>query len=329
MKINVLITGHKGFLGSFLWEELKKNKKINLIGLDINIYSNNRKYSDSYHKINFFFFNKIDVIIHLAGVSTNYDPKGSIYRRISHKVNYLDTASFVKEAKKAGVKKFIFASSTSVYGNKNNKLVKEDSKLSPTTSYGRAKANAEKKLVKMSSKNFKIIILRMVTLFGVSKRMRFDLLVNNLVASYFKNKKIVLSSDGKKIRPQIHIKDVSEVYEYFVLNDILKNNLILNVGRDDYNLTVGEIAKKIAKKFNCAVEYGEEDKDKRSYNVSFEKLKKLNILKNKKNTIENTALDIKKFYKNKKTSYFENKRFNNLGFMEYLIKLNEIQKLIK
>lgn len=328
MKINILITGHKGFLGSSLYKELKKKKIFNLIGLDTDIYTNNRKKSENFQKIKKEFLNKIDVIIHLAGVSTNYDPKGSIYKKISHKVNYLDTVGFAKEAKKAGVKKFIFASSTSVYGNKKNKLVNEQSKLSPTTSYGKAKANSEKELVKISSKDFKVIILRMVTLFGVSKRMRFDLLVNDLIASYFKNKKIVLSSDGKKIRPQVHIKDVSKVYDYFILNSIVKNNIVLNIGRDDYNLTVGQIARKISKKLNCQVEYGQDDKDKRSYKVSFKKLQKLKILKNSKNTIEQTVSDFKKIYYKKKISYFEGKKFNNLEFMKYLIKNNTVKDIL-
>ena len=99
--------------------------------------------------------------------------------------------------------------------------------------------------------------------------MRFDLLVNNLIVSYLIHNKIILSSDGIKIRPQIDLKDATLAYEYFLKNDIKENYIILNVGKNDYNLTVGQIARKIAKIFKCKVEYGKKDLDKRSYKVSF------------------------------------------------------------
>lgn len=328
MKIKVLITGQKGFLGSCLWDLLKFNKKIKLYGCDNNIYSNNISKYNRFQNLKTQDLKNIDIIIHLAGVSTNYDPKGKIYKKISNKVNFKDTVSFAKLAKKAGVKKFIFASSTSVYGDKKNKLVSEKSKLSPTTSYGRSKALAEKHLIKLSNKSFKTILLRMVTLFGNSKRMRFDLLVNNLIASYIKNKKVILLSDGQKIRPQIHIKDVSKVYKYFIFNDIKQNSLILNVGRSDYNLTVGQIARKIAKVFKSKVQYGKKDKDKRSYRVSFQKFEKLKIIHNSRNSIENTAVQINKSLKNKNIKFTDDKRFKNLDFMKYLIGQKKINLII-
>ena len=168
----------------------------------------------------------------------------------------------------------------------------------------------------------------MVTLFGNSKRMRFDLLVNNLIASYIKYKKVILLSDGQKIRPQIHIKDVSEVYKYFIFNDIKRNNLILNVGRSDYNLTVGQIARKIAKVFKSKVQYGKKDKDKRSYRVSFKKFEKLKIINKTSNSIENTAIKINKSFKNKNTKFMDNKKFKNLDFMKYLIGQKKINLII-
>ena len=149
--------------------------------------------------------------------------------------------------------------------------------------------------------------------------MRFDLLVNNLIASYIKNKKVILLSDGQKIRPQIHIKDVSKVYKYFIFNDIKQNSLILNVGRSDYNLTVGQIARKIAKVFKSKVQYGKKDNDKRSYRVSFKKFQKLRIFNNTTNSIENTAIQINKYFKYKNKKFIDNKKFKNLDFMKYLI----------
>ena len=273
--------------------------------------------------------NNISTIIHLAGISTNYDPNEKIYKKLSNKANYHDTLKLAKLAKKNGIQKFIFASSTSVYGDKKNKIVTEKSKLSPTTSYGKSKKNIEEKLIKMADQNFKVIILRMVTLFGVSKRMRFDLLVNNLITSYLINKKIILSSDGVKIRPQIDLKDAALVYEFFIKNEIKQNFIILNVGRDDYNLTVGKIAKKIANVFKCKVEYGKKDRDKRSYKVSFKKLNKYISFENSKNTIEKTANDIKNKYCMRSKVFFKNKYYYNLDSITFLIKNKEINHLFK
>lgn len=328
MKNNILITGHKGFLGHYLYSYLKKNKKNKLIGKDIDLYTNNVNYKKHFLNTKKKELIKIDTIIHLAGISTNYDPKKKIYKKISYKNNYLDTIKLANLAKKFGVKKFIFASSTSVYGDKNNKKVNENEKLEPVTSYGKSKKYTEEKLKKISSNNFKVIILRMATLFGLSKRMRFDLLVNNLVLSYIKNGKIILLSDGKKIRPQVHIKDVVKVYDYFVNNEIDKNYLILNTGRDDLNLTVAQVAKKIASTLKCKIQYGKIDKDKRSYKVNFKKLSKYIKFNKKINTIEKNTIEIKKFYKNKKIKFFQNKNFYNLNVLKYLIDKNEINKIL-
>ena len=169
----------------------------------------------------------------------------------------------------------------------------------------------------------------MVTLFGVSKRMRFDLLVNNLIISYLLHNKIILSSDGIKIRPQIDLKDATLVYEYFLNNDIKKNHIILNVGRNDYNLTVGQLARKIAKIFKCKVEYGKKDLDKRSYNVSFKKLNKYISFEKSKNTIEKNAKFIQLNFGKKRKSFISNKYNYNLETVKHLIKSKEINQLFK
>lgn len=330
MTNKILVTGHKGFLGKYLFKILKKNKNNYVIGKDINLYTNKRNYKNNFTKTTKKEFKNIDIIVHLAGISTNYDPNKKIYKKLSFKANYFDTLKFAKLARKSGVKKFIFASSTSVYGNKKNRNVTEKSELSPFTSYGKSKKKAEEELIKISNSNFKVIILRMVTLFGISKRMRFDLLINNLVASYILKKRIILSSDGSKIRPQIHLKDAALVYNFFIKNSINNNYIVLNVGRYDYNLTVGQIARKIARVFKCKVEYGKKDLDKRSYKVSFKKLNNYLCFEQSKNTIEKSAKEIKLKYdvKNKK-KYLKKKIFYNLSSIKYLIKKNEIKNIIK
>lgn len=328
MKNKILITGHKGFLGSYLFKILKKNKNNLVKGKDIDLYSNRRKYRQNFIKTNIRELSKIDTIIHLAGISTNYDPNQNIYKKLSFKANYFDTLELAKKAKKNGIKKFMFASSTSVYGNKNNKIVTEKSSLSPTTSYGKSKKKIEEKLIRMSGPNFKVIILRMVTLFGISKRMRFDLLVNNLISSYITNKKIILTSDGMKIRPQIDLKDAAKVYAYFIKNEINSNYIVLNVGRHDYNLTVAQVAKKISKVLNSKIEFGKKDLDKRSYKVSFKKLNKFISFEKSKNSLEKNAKDLNKIFKKRKKKFFQNKNFHNLLSIKNIIHKGEIKNLV-
>jgi nucleoside-diphosphate-sugar epimerase len=329
MKNKILVTGHKGFLGKYLFKILKNNKNNYVIGKDINLYGNKRNYKNNFIKTTKKEFKNINIIVHLAGISTNYDPNKNIYKKLSFKANYFDTLKFANLAKENGVKKFIFASSTSVYGDKNNKVVSESSKLFPTTSYGKSKKKIEKRLIKISSPNFKVIILRMATLFGISERMRFDLLINNLVASYIVNKRIILLSDGTKIRPQIDLKDASIVYDFFIKNEINQNYIVLNVGRNDYNLKISQIARKLAKVFKCKIEYGKNDLDKRSYKVSFKKLNMYLSLKKNKNTIERSARAIKFKYRNKNKLYFNNEKFYNLSTIKRFIKSKEIRNLIK
>jgi nucleoside-diphosphate-sugar epimerase len=142
------------------------------------------------------------------------------------------------------------------------------------------------------------------------------------------NNKIILLSDGKKIRPQVHIKDVIKVYNYFINNDIDKNYLILNTGREDYNLTVGQIAKKISSVLKCEVQYGKIDKDKRSYQVNFSKLKKFIKFNKKENTIEQNVKEIINFYYKKKKNFFQNKNFYNLKSLKFIIDKKETHRLL-
>ena len=156
------------------------------------------------------------------------------------------------------------------HSDHNIKLAKENSVTSPSTAYAISKKNAEKEIIKFADKNFNVIIFRMVTLFGYSPRMRFDVLINNLAASYIKEKKIILRSNGKLIRPQIHVNDVVQFYQQAVdRNDI--NSQIINIGRPDYNVKILNLVKKIVTKLKCPLKIGLQDVDERSYKVSFKK----------------------------------------------------------
>ena len=330
---NILITGANGFLGSILKETLINTKKCNIIIYDTNLYSKESELFSKEHDFRDIDFNKldkIDIVIHLAGISTNYDPPERIYSDLAMEINHQATINFAIRAKKAGVKKFIFSSSASIYGESNDLIVNEKSDPNPLTSYAKSKLFAEKELLELHSNKFSVIILRMVTLFGLSERMRFDVLINNLILSALINKKILLHGNGQAIRPQIHLKDACKIYEAIIFdehNDY--GSEVINIGRSDYNLEVKQFAEKIANNMNCDVIIGKNKTiDNRSYNVDFNKQEKLFPNINFEYNLENACFEIENLFKSKinQKNWHQNTIYYNLKHMEILIKSNILLK---
>jgi nucleoside-diphosphate-sugar epimerase len=325
--INVLVTGSNGYLGSVLCKTLKRNSNISIIEYDNCLYNEvlfkENKEKDFRH-IDFSKLCKIDIVIHLAGISTNYDPPEKIYSELAFEINHNATIQFAIKAKKAGVNKFIFASSASVYGESSEGHVNEESKPKPITAYGSSKLKAEIDLIKLKGNGFAPVILRMVTLFGISDRMRFDVLINNLIVTSLFNKKIILQSDGNATRPQVHLTDVSNIYEAIVL-DQSKNfdGEIINIGRSDYNISVIEFAEKLSKIMEYKIQVGKvQTTDKRSYIVDFSKQELLfpnikfeNDLKIAFNEINNIFLNNKL----EEINWYEHRNYYNLKQMRYLV----------
>lgn len=321
--MQILLTGSNGFLGSILKNKLKHHK---IIGNDIDIYNKKINFKKSFSNINSRQLKNIDIIIHLAGLSTNYDPPDKIYKKIAYKVNTSNTIDLAIKAKKSGVKKFIFASSASVYGDFKGNLASENSVLKPTTSYAISKKKAEERILRLSDKNFKVIIFRMVTLFGYSPRMRFDVLINNIISNYIKTKTVILKSKGKLIRPQLHVLDTVQFYQQAIDNDNIKSGII-NIGRDDYNINILSMAKLIAKKLNCQVKLGKQDTDERSYKVSFKKQNKTFRGIIFKGDLTLSYNEIFKYFK--KNHNFEKKKYYNLKTLESLKEKKIIDYLLK
>lgn len=321
--MKILLTGSNGFLGSILKKKLKCQK---IITNDINIYGKKLDFKKSFSNFEPQKLKDVDAIIHLAGLSTNYDPPDKIYKKIAFKVNTFNTFDLAKKAKKNGIKKFIFASSASVYGDFKGKIANENSVLKPTTSYAISKKKAEEKLLKLSDKNFKVIIFRMVTLFGYSPRMRFDVLVNNIIANYIQKKAVILKSKGKLIRPQLHVLDTVQFYQQAIDNENIKSGII-NIGRDEYNISILKIAKLMAKKLKCPLQIGKEDKDERSYKVSFKKQNKTFSNITFKGDL---AFSFKEIFRNFKQKHnFTKYVYYNLKTLENLKNKKKIRYLLK
>ena len=188
-------------------------------------------------------------------------------------INFGGRARVAKLSKQQGVKRYILASSCSIYGFRNEKL-NEKSSINPLTTYARANRKAEIAAKKLGDEKFTVTMLRFATVFGLSPRMRFDLAVNGMVLGFLKNKQIPIMRNGKQWRPFIHVKDVAEAYLTVMQASKDKvNNEIFNVGSDNQNYQILPLAKEIARAIKVPFKkewYG--DPDSRSYQISFKKI---------------------------------------------------------
>lgn len=205
----------------------------------------------------------VDSIIHLANIAN--DPGVELNPILSWEVNALNLVQLLESAKRTKVKNFFYASSGSVYGVKKEERVTEDLSLLPISVYNKTKMVAERICLSYRDE-FRVVCVRPATVCGYSPRMRFDVVVNMFVMQAFKNRKIRVLG-GDQVRPNIHITDMSRVYEHFLSVDKLEG--VFNAGFE--NISVLEIAKLISDKYDCKIEI-EPSNDPRSYRQDSSKL---------------------------------------------------------
>jgi nucleoside-diphosphate-sugar epimerase len=278
--LNVLITGGAGYIGSVM-SRILLEKGYNLTILDRLFFGFDpiKDIADqiSIIKDDIRFFNPkhmkgIDAVFDLAALSN--DPSGELDIQKTFDINYKGRVRVAKLAKKYGVKKYVFASTCSVYGFQDG-IINEESDLNPLTTYANASAIAEKEILPLINENFSATILRQATVYGFSYRMRFDLAINGMVLGYYKKGKIPIMRDGKQWRPFINVKDTSGAFIKVLESEPeLVNGQIFNVGSDEQNIQIFNLAKIVAEGCNLPFKYEwYGDCDTRSYKVSFNKIK--------------------------------------------------------
>jgi nucleoside-diphosphate-sugar epimerase len=279
--MRVLITGTDGYIGSVL-APLLIARGHDVTGLDTGYFTDAdlngavnagfRTVARDIRAITARDLQGYDAVIHLAGLSN--DALGQLSRRLTYEINHHGTMRVATLAKAAGVTRFLYASSCSLYGKSDEAIVTETSRLDPQTDYAVSKLLDERELSDLAGDDFSPTYLRNATAYGASPRMRFDLVVNQLAGLAWTSGKIALVSDGTPWRPIVHVQDISGAFVAALEapRDVVHNQAF-NVGRTDENYQVRDIAAAVADVFpGCTLAFGAIDPDQRSYRVSFDKI---------------------------------------------------------
>lgn len=331
--MKILITGHCGYIGPVLIK-LCHELGHEIIGIDTNffkdlfndidkIYIPDHEIKCDIRDIEKKFFESVDGVIHLAALSN--DPLGDIAAKQTYSINTLGTIKCATLAKESGVKRFAFASSCSIYGaSKDNSIpLNEGSAVAPVSAYAISKVESEKELLKLSDESFQPIMLRNATAYGVSPRMRLDLVLGNLMAIGYSTGIIKVMSDGTPWRPLVHIEDISSAAIASITSPEFLKHSIFNIGSENCNYTVKEIAETAAKQLpDCEILItGENGNDPRSYRVDFSRALKELPGFNPKWNLNNGAIEMKKWLIN---------NFGKDGFVigNQYIRLSHLKNLI-
>lgn len=274
--MNILLTGHLGYVGSVLVPALMRRGH-NVTGMDIGWFSRCRLYPNTVsvqrtmhqdiRDARISDFEGIDATIHLAALSN--DPLGRLNPRLTEEINHLAAVRLASLAKAAGVKRFIAASSCSVYGASGNDWINEDSTPAPVTEYARSKLAMERGIVALADGSFEVVIARPGTVYGESPMLRFDLVLNNLVAWAVATNQIRYLSDGSAWRPMLHVDDLARAFISLVeapAEQVAETSF--NIGFNEQNFQVrdlGPMIQSIIPQAEINTEIS--DTDPRSYRV--------------------------------------------------------------
>lgn len=306
-KKTIMVTGNLGYIGSVMVPVLAE-KGYDVVGYDVGYYEDcylvpapqplKKQIKKDVRDCTVEDFQGIDYVIHLAGLSN--DPLGDFDEALTYEINYKGTMRLAQCAKEAGVKRFAYASSQSVYGISDvSKAADEEGEKNPITAYAKTKWLCECELRDLCTEDFIITYLRPATAYGASPNLRCDIVFNAFVAYAYTSKLIEIKSDGTPWRPMSHIRDISAAFAAVLEAPAeLVRNQSFNVGTADNNYTVKELAAAAQGAVpGCGLTFTGEHTDPRSYRVSAEKI--MTVLKDYYHpqwNIEKGGEELMKFY---------------------------------
>jgi nucleoside-diphosphate-sugar epimerase len=281
--MKVLVTGSGGYLGSLLAPVLLERGH-EVTGVDTGYFNSGYLYNPKGNTpltlakdIRYVTSDDLrghDAIVHMAELSN--DPLGELDASVTYEINHKGTLRLAHAAKSAGVKRFIYMSSCSIYGIGTDREVTEKTRPNPQTAYAICKTLVERDVKRLASKGFSPTFMRNATAYGASPRMRFDIVLNNLAGLAWTTKEIKMTSDGTPWRPLVHGLDIVRAIIAVLQAPIEAiHNEVFNVGDTSHNYRVREIADVVCEVFpGCHVSFGAPGQDNRSYRVSFEKIRR-------------------------------------------------------
>lgn len=341
--MRIMVTGNNGYIGAVLAGVLSERGH-GVVGYDTDYYrplafgalpAIERQIRKDIRDVSRDDFEGIDAVVHLAALSN--DPLGEFDPSLTEAINFKATVRAAEAAKAAGVRRFIYASSQSMYGvsDTSQELDEETSQKNPVTAYARTKWEAEQALKKMAADDFIVVLFRPSTVFGASPMLRCDVVFNNFVASAYTTGKIEIKSDGTPWRPVVHVKDVAsafiaglEAWQESV------NGESFNVGIPQGNFTVRDLAEAAQRAVpgSALVFTGEHGSDARTYRVSFNKIS--TVLKDHYKPgwdLDRGGKELVQFFKEMRFSeeHFRGRSCNRLQQIRHLRDQNEITKNLR
>lgn len=337
--MRVLVTGHRGYIGSIMTPLLRAAGH-EVVGLDSGLFAlcllgptpeNVTEFDVDLRDATSAHLQGIDAVIHLAALSN--DPLGSLAPQITHDINHHASVRLAHLAKNAGVRRFLYASTCSVYGSAGTELVKEDAPLRPLTPYAESKVRVEDDVAAIADSGFSPMFLRNATAFGFSPCLRADIVLNNLVGTAVLTGTVRVLSDGTPWRPLVHVQDIAAAFVYALTAPIDKIHCAAyNVGTEANNMTVEQIARAAAAAVpgSTVMVTGDTGPDPRSYRVDFSAIRSTFDGYDPQWSVADGAAELYENYTRwGLTEYLFSERFTRLTHLEKLLEAGVLDESLR